>query len=94
MGIIEILTGWQEVPEEKLHKGIIAIANKQISKKLSKINTKNGSSKVVVYVNGDTFKYKIIEPSVGYASFNGHECEISTGFRQYYRKLKPIKKND
>ncbi len=78
MGLIELLTGWQEVPIDLVNKNIVKIAAK-----------KGGP---VVFVNGNTFKYKIVYPQISYAKFNGHEAGITSGSVKYYRKLKPIKK--
>jgi len=88
MGIIEKLTGWQEVSEEKVHKGVISIANKKFIQKARKISHgKQDVPKMTIYVNGNTFRYKIVEPKQNYYDNMGHGGFLG-GSRKYYRKLK------
>jgi len=89
MGLIESLTGWQEVSVEKTDKGIIAIANKKFIKKSIKISHgKKNVPKMVTYINGNTFRYKIVEPKQHYHDNMEHGGFIAYSTRKYYRKLR------
>ena len=86
MSIVEKITGWKPIVQEEVHPGVLKIYSKKYAKKTRKY--KRDIPKQVIYVNGNTFKYKIVEPKRMWHSNHGHGGYMCQGFTKFYRKLR------
>lgn len=82
MGIIEKITGYIPIERKDIDVKMLKIIESKIKHMQSKTR-----SRIVTYVNGNTFRYKIIQPGLIRHIGNGHVTYMSEEYK-IYRKLK------